>query len=415
MYLCKLFIIIFCPSSLAILQFPYPKQTLELPNHPSNWICTVHITVATFANYTTSDITERFLASNREKIIPTVSLMLNRSIGIAPVNTFYEPCTISVLIDAIIQGSSYVSKVPRMYSYFIGNEYFHRGWRHSVVILIHFSCYIVYNVINLHLPHRLFYHSLVCGPQNMFPNQLFVPDPPYTLRSINDPTHNIHDRELPLDLKQSISTPKYGWDSHNPNIKPDQCLAFRCDELSQMSPCSVEIIAVQHYQILINFTTVAITPHIIQSYGTLLTNVKYKAATSISFHAIDSISERILYCDRNSDSPRLRPINLSSPFSSETWVTLVFLFVFCAIAQGFKMLYMHSVAKDFTNIILIKAIFNSLVELIMCLVEKDLGKKNCAKAFIGLLVICLGNTYKNYLTIEFTSVSKSRRCNPQSN
>jgi hypothetical protein len=36
----------------------------------------------------------------------------------------------------------------------------------------------------------------------------------------------------------------------------------------------------------------------------------------------------------------------------------------------------------------------------MCLFEKDLGKKNCAKAFIGLLVICLGNTYKNYLTIE---------------
>jgi hypothetical protein len=32
--------------------------------------------------------------------------------------------------------------------------------------------------------------------------------------------------------------------------------------------------------------------------------------------------------------------------------------------------------------------------------EKDLGKKNFTKAFIGLLVICLGNNYKNHLTIE---------------
>jgi hypothetical protein len=68
-----LLIIIFCHLSVALLQFIYPKQPFELPNHPSNWICTVHIAVATFANYTTSDITERFLGSNREKIIPTVS------------------------------------------------------------------------------------------------------------------------------------------------------------------------------------------------------------------------------------------------------------------------------------------------------------------------------------------------------
>jgi hypothetical protein len=36
----------------------------------------------------------------------------------------------------------------------------------------------------------------------------------------------------------------------------------------------------------------------------------------------------------------------------------------------------------------------------MCLLEKDVGRKNCTKAFIGLIVICIGNDYKNYLTIE---------------
>jgi hydrogenase maturation factor len=135
-----LLIIIFCHSSVAILQFTHPKQTFELPNHPFNWICTVHIAVATFENYTTSDITERFLASNREKIIPTVSTMLNRSAGVAPVNSFFEPCVISVLIDATIYGSSYVFKGHRLYTYIIGNEYVYRGWRHSLIILVYFSC-----------------------------------------------------------------------------------------------------------------------------------------------------------------------------------------------------------------------------------------------------------------------------------
>jgi hypothetical protein len=56
--------------------------------------------------------------------------------------------------------------------------------------------------------------------------------------------------------------------------------------------------------------------------------------------------------------------------------------------------------KLMTSIIFFRTIFNSLVELIMCLLPKDVGKKNCTKAFIGLIVICVGNDYKNYLTIE---------------
>jgi hypothetical protein len=202
MYLCKLLIVIFCHSSLAILQFHYPKQTFELPNHPSNWICTVHITVATFANYTTSDIAERFLASNREKIIPTLGTMLNRSMNIAPVTSFYEPCSISVLIHANVHGLSYVFKGHQLYDYINGNEYVYRGWRHSIIILIYFSCSVDYNVKSLRLPHRLFYHSLDCGYWNIFPNQVFLPDPLHTLRHITDQTHSIHDRQLPLAMRR---------------------------------------------------------------------------------------------------------------------------------------------------------------------------------------------------------------------
>jgi hypothetical protein len=401
MYLCKLLIIIFCHSSLAILQFPYPKQTFELPSHPSNWICTVHITVATFANETSSDITERFMTSNRERIIPTLSTLQNQTINIVPVISFFEPCTISVLIDATVHGSSYVFKGHHLYGYINGNEYVYRGWRHSIFILIYFSCNVDYNVKSLHLPHRLFYHSLDCGYWNIFPNQVFLPDPLYNLRHITDQKHSIHYRQLPLAMRRSISTPKYGWDRHNTNIKPDHCLASRWDELSQMFLCDFNQFAVQHYQLFLNFTAITKPPVHVPNYGELLTYTKlYTVKDSISLHAVDSTNIRILYCDRNSDSPRLRPISLSSPFSFETWVTVGFLLLFCAIASSFTIFDTQSDSKIRTSISFFRTIVNSLVELIICLLEKDLGRKNGTKTFIGLIVICVGNDYKNYLTIE---------------
>jgi hypothetical protein len=397
----NLLFIVFCHISLAMLQFPYPKQTFQLPNHPSNWMCTVHITVETFANTTNSDITERLLTSNREKIIPTLSTMVNRTISIVPVISFFEHCTISILIDATVHGWSHTYKEHPLYSYFRGNEYVYRGWKHSIIILMYFSCDAVHTELNLWLPHRLFYHSIDCGNEDIFPNEVFVPNPLPHLREIPDQTHSIHYRQLPLAIRRLIATPKYGWNGYKANIKPSQCLASRWGRLSQMWDCSIDVIAVHHYQLLLNFTTVANTLVNVYNYGEILTFTNPQTAKrSISLHAIDSMNRRIIYCDRNSDSQKLRPISLSSPFSFVTWVTLVSLLILCAIASSFAIFDMRSVAKQRTTINFIKTIFNSLVELIMCLVEKDIGKNNCAKAFIGLLVIGLGNDYKNYLTIE---------------
>jgi hypothetical protein len=162
---------------LARSQFPYPNQAFKLPNHPANSICTVHVTVATFASHVSSDITERFLTSNREKIIPTISAMRNRSITIAPVISFFEPCTISILIDAIIKGSSYLSRGNGIAVYISANKYVHCGWIHSSIIVIHFTCSATYYSARSYLPHRLFHHSTKCGPQNIFPKHVYVPGP----------------------------------------------------------------------------------------------------------------------------------------------------------------------------------------------------------------------------------------------
>jgi hypothetical protein len=230
-----------------------------------------------------------------------------------------------------------------------------------------------------------------------------VPDPPYTVRNINDPTHNIRDRQLPLALRRSIPPPKYGWDKGEYNLNPDRCLTSRWDEFSEMMYCQMDIITVHHYQRFLNFIAVPNSPDRSYDYGKIITHDRmYNIKHSISFHTIDCSNERILYCDQNSDSPRLRPIILSSPFTSETWVRLIliFLLIFSATVSSFIIFGMCSAGNHRATIIFIKPFFNSLFELIICLLEKDVGKTNCAKAVIGLLVICLGNTYKNYLTIE---------------
>jgi hypothetical protein len=198
--------------------------------------------------------------------------MINRRIRIAPVISFFEPCTISVLIDATVHGSSYVFKGERLFNYISGNEYVYSGWRHSIIVLIYFSCYPEYHNINLYIPHRFFYHSIDCGYQNSFPNEAFVSDPLYKLWTIADPTHCIHHRQLPLAIRRSISTPKYGWNRYDPNIKPDRCLASRWDHLSQMLDCALDRIAVNHYQHFVNFTAVANTLDDVQNYGSLDTN-----------------------------------------------------------------------------------------------------------------------------------------------
>jgi hypothetical protein len=395
-----LLFIIFCHASFAFTNFPYQSQNFKLPKHPSGWMCTVHITTATFANSTSSDIIERFLSSNHGKIIPTLSTMLNRSISIVPVISFFEPCTISLLVDATVTGSSYVfrEQARELLSYINKNEYVYRGWRHSIIILIYFTCSTLYNFQSLYLPHRLFYHSLDCGPQNVFPNQVFVPGSLHLLRNISDTTHNIHHPQLPLSMTRLTSVPKYSWDEYKPHRKVDICLARQL-VINQTTSCSTSGLAVSHFQHYLNFTAVAWYPDK-KDYGWVITRTIYTAAKHSTIHAIGTRETRLLYCDRNSDSPRFRPVSLSSPFSFKTWIIFVFLWILCAIARSFTVLECSSVANNWTKIGFIKMIFSSVFVLGACVLEKDLGRRNFVKTCIGLMAICLGSTYKNYLTIE---------------
>jgi hypothetical protein len=402
MHLRTLLFVIFFHKSLAFLKLPYPNITFELPKHPSNWICTVHVTVATFASYTSSDITERFLTSNGENIIPTISTLSNRSISIAPVVSFFEQCTISIFVDATINGSSYVFNTVELPRYVNSNEYIYRGWKHSLVIFIYFSCSPQLYSFLCNLPVRLFFHSTACGPQNIFPNIAFIPDPLIQLMLIEDPTYSIHHPQLPTAMRRLISTPKYFWDEYQPNGKHDICLTSRWDGLSKMEFCTVERFAVQHFQHYLNFTTVANVRNKAAHFGKIMTNIKYRSLErSIQLHAIDSRNDRVIYCDRNSDSPRLCPILVSSPFSFQNWVIFFFILVLCAITSSFAVFDWHSARKDTTKtVIFTKTIFSHLVVLCATILENSFGKGNCLKILIGLLVIYLGNDYKNYLTIE---------------
>jgi hypothetical protein len=322
---------IFFHPSLEFPPVPYPKQQFKLPKHPLNWICTVHVTVATFLTFTSSDVTERFLTSNHDKIIPTVSTMLNRSISIAPVISFFEPCTVRVHIDPTVNGTN---RKIEFLTYIYANKYVYSGWRHSVIILVYLSCAPLYALKSFSLPHRLFYHLTDCGPQNTFPNLAFVYDPLLLSKPINDVNHNIYDRELPLAMRRSIPRPKYSWNELDPNAKPSICMATRWDDLSQMRSCTVDKFAMQHFEHFVNFTAVVSRLDEVQKYGKVITGTQYfHNKYSIFLQAIDSLNTRVLYCDRYMDSRKHRPIRLSSPFTSEAWFTIVFVHFLCRCKQ----------------------------------------------------------------------------------
>jgi hypothetical protein len=355
MFLRAPLIIIFWHTSLVFSQFPYQNQALKLPKHPSNWICTVHITVATFAKYTSFDITERFLMSNREGMISTLSTMLNRSISIEPVLSFFEPCTISVLIDAIINGSSYVNSNLRIVRYINSNTYAFRGWRQSVIIVIYFLCRTTISPESGHMPHRLFYHSLDCASENIFPSHAFVYGPLQKLWKIYDPTYNFHHRQLPGDIARSVSKPEYGWDEYDATKNLEFCSAYQYYRLSVDEYCSVGKFAVYQYQQLLNFTAVQILQDVTESNGWVYTsNKNYNVMNSIILHTIDSNNVRVIYCNHNLDSARPRPIDLSSPFSFETWVMLGFVLTLCAIASTLEMYDLRLHASKLTTVNLLK-------------------------------------------------------------
>jgi hypothetical protein len=71
---------------------------------------------------------------------------------------------------------------------------------------------------------------------------------------------------------------------------------------------------------------------------------------AILMHEVGSRSDRIIYCDRNSDTLKLRPLNLLSPLSFLTWAVLVFILILCATASTFAIFDLSSVANNSTEL-----------------------------------------------------------------
>jgi hypothetical protein len=351
MRLSTLFIVIIFHLSVAFSYSSYPNQAFKLQNHPLSCICTVHVTVVSFQSHTSSDVTERFLTSNHDMIIPTLSTMHNRSLRIVPVISFFEPCTISVLVDAIIDGSSYVNSHLGIARYISANTYVFSGWKHSAIIVFHFSCEVSSFEWSNFLPHRLFYHLLNCGPHNQFPNYAFVPTPFQKLRRINDISHNIHHQQLPLDIRRSLSKPKYDWNQHNVIGNLKICSSSQWNQLSLTNFCKVNQLAVYHYQYFLNFTTQSFSSGEGKNYGQIITSRNlHGRRNSIQSHIVESKNTRIIYCDHKLDSPQLRPLTLLGPFSWEAWIFLGSMILFLAIMISFVSLESNSRSNNWISL-----------------------------------------------------------------
>jgi hypothetical protein len=177
------------------------------------------------------------------------------------------------------------------------------------------------------------------------------------------------------------------------------CFASRWHGLSERKFCQVKQFAVYHYQNFINFTAVARTRGV--NYGEIITKTEFFLIEDLlSIQTVGSMSNRIIYCDQNLNSVKIRLINLSVPFSSGTWVLVVSVLILCTVTITFAKSDFSGSSHEWKVQISITGICNTVFQLIACLLEKDVGKEDCTKALVGLVVICIGNTYKNYLTID---------------
>jgi hypothetical protein len=397
--------IVILTSSKSLPHSPYPSQTFVLPIHPDNSLCTVHITIVTFKDHLSVDILQRILISNYGQIIPTISSMLNRTLSIKPANNFFEPCAISILVDSLINGSSYVFSGLWTTRYFSDNTYTMASWKHSVIIVLFFSCNPFNEYVSNRLPHRLFYHSLDCGPLHTFPNYAFVSNARRRFYPIEDTVYSIHQRKLPLTITRSNSMkPAYVSDNYSPELVYPACLQSKRIRSLGGTYCTVDDFAEQHYQKYINFSVFGVKAELFwkaMTYGGVISNVAtLRGARDITINTHDSVTDKIIYCDSKLDSPKLRPLDMTKPFSLLSWIVLFLSGTACALTSSLTMYGFTRNPKALKTVELARICGGRLAEQFLCLIEKDVPTRNVLNVMLSLVVIYLGNEYKNFLTID---------------
>jgi hypothetical protein len=398
-----------CSLGLLQFEFKYPNHTFKLPDPPeSSSICTAHITLVTMVDHAASDVAERILTSNHGRIIPTLSTMQNRSMSIHPVISFFEQCTISILVDSSIDKHSYTKLKFRLGVYIWKNGYEFTSWKHSAILLVFFKCVLNVRGDTFRSPRRLFYHFLECGERDIFPNFVAVPKLGKPLAPITDKSFSIYNRQLPLSIRSQILVPRLEWDGYSPWHLYPICLKsrWRKEELLKMhySPCYCTDIALQHLQKYANFSVRVKTVGMVGMYGSIISELGgVSGIWEQSGTVYDTNKNRIVYCDNTVDISRLRPIIISSPFSLITWVCIVLTLAACSAVATWKSCTENKfIIRAWRSYIVscIKAFLDKFAEFARIALEKDVKSNRGMNILIGLCVIYLGNEYKNHLTIE---------------
>jgi hypothetical protein len=398
------FQLLFLSYETVLCKFSQLKYDLKLENHPTEELCTVRLTVMSFSHEESSDIAEELLLANIDSNLWTVRSLYNKSsFRFKRINEVLEQCSINILIDGDFNKQGHLLENDKVVTYLNTNQFSQEtDWKHSVFIMIFGGCSWVWNEIYRRLPIRLFVHMDGCKDNDFFPNNFFVSRSSPALRSIKMYESSLHDRHMPKQLKDSIRVPNFAWDKHMNDLAHPYCLRTRWIPKDVSSRrgyfCKTDRFIVHHWQEYMNISVYFIPPlfkYWKETNGVILSSIYSETFVgTVKFKFYDSKQNSILYCESGRDASIFQPLNILTPFRSQTWVLLIGCLLFISLLISIE--YYRESYVDKSGMKFILKTFSKIYELYCILVEKDMPSKEWLTLMVSVTVIILSNMQKTY-------------------
>jgi hypothetical protein len=112
------FQLLFLSYETVLCRFSQLQYNLKLENHPTEELCTLHLTVMSFSHEESSDIAEELLLANVESNFWTVRSLYNKSsFRFQRMNEVLEQCSINILIDGDFNKQGYLLENDKVVTY----------------------------------------------------------------------------------------------------------------------------------------------------------------------------------------------------------------------------------------------------------------------------------------------------------
>jgi hypothetical protein len=394
-----------------------------LESWPTGYTCTVNLK-ATFSNEINCKnrlVFDEVVASNKHTAVRTLSS--NDSFYATQQITFFEQCSINILIEDFVISNSLTPNYMRLYlqqqDYFTKTLYVGKDYFHSIYILMKWECETHMSFHTSKLDISLFVHYLDSCNQNkfqisdlLFPSHIALPfnsKAGYYLKSIR----RSNSTSIFIRPTRSSSDPKYnlGVFSHTTD-KGLSCLKTRLstEEVQLFGRCLLRDFLVQHLQSQLNFTVSHVSNmkhdwnYLESKFGYLSFDVFFENVESFVHYGVASLStpdykvhSQLVYCDFTVLEKSLSFYAWITPLQIEVWVSLAVSILIIAFITSIVIAHSKRENVKFSLLLLVHY---SMLALGVILHQHSPRIRTIAFTCLGLSALTLTSMYENKITAE---------------